>query len=68
MFLMFMIMRSRNDRLEVIHGSFRLGCREDFVKVRMAKYKRLPAEGNILGQNREASIRTDTDITDSALE
>lgn len=72
---MFMIIRSGNNRLEVIHGCFRLGCRENFVKVRMAKYKRLPAEamespslGNILGQNREASIRTDIDITDSVLE
>lgn len=71
-FLVFMIIRSRNNRLEAIHGSFRLGCREDFV--RMAKYKRLPAEamespllGNILGQNRQASIRIDIDIPDSAL-
>lgn len=63
---MLVIIRSRNNRLEVIYGSFTLGCREDFVKVRMAKYKRLPAEamespplGNILRQNRQASIQAD---------
>lgn len=40
----FMSVISGNNKLEVVHGSFLLVYREDFVKVRMIKYKRLPAE------------------------
>lgn len=72
MFLMFVVIRSGSNRLEVIHGSFRLGCREGLWKGKDSKIPveavESPSLGNISGQDRQASIRTDMDITNSALE
>lgn len=44
MFITLTIAISGTNKLEVVHGSFLLVCREGFVKVRMIKCKRLPAE------------------------